>query len=79
MPVCCGVLLLAIPSGVVPHCRSRLLVWCLTIGQACWRGTSLYALPAGPFALQLTFCLTQCRRKTGGYKSGATLTEVPLH
>ena len=31
------------------------------------------------FALQLTFCLVECRGKWGGYKSCATLTEVPLH
>ena len=41
------------PSGVVPHCRSCLLVCCLNIGHACWRGTSLMILPAGPF-----FCIS---------------------
>ena len=29
------------------HCRPRLLVWCLTIGHACWRSTSLSAMPVG--------------------------------
>ena len=32
------------PSVVVPHCRPCLLVWCLTIGHACWCGTSLSAM-----------------------------------
>ena len=31
------------------------------------------------FALQLTFSLIECRGKRDGFKSGATLTEVPLH
>ena len=74
-----GTSLSAIPSGVVPHCRSCLLVWCLTI-----------AMPVGVvphyrpcllvcFALRPTFWLVECRGKRDGYKSGASLTEVPWH
>ena len=85
-----GVSLSAMPVGVVPHYRSSLLVWCLTVGHVCWCGASLYAMLVGVvpqyrpcllvrFALQLTFILVECRRKRDGYKSGATLTEVPLH
>ena len=65
------------PSGVVPHCRSCLLVWCLTIGHACWRATSLYAMPAGPFCTATDILTSWVQRD--GYKSSATLTEVPLH
>ena len=34
-------------SGVVPHYRQCLLVWCLTISHACWCGASLYVMPPG--------------------------------
>ena len=54
------------PSGVVPHYRLCLLVWCLTIGHACWRGTSLYALPAGPFCTS-TNKLTSCPQTGEGW------------
>ena len=85
-----GVSLSAMPVGVVPHYRSCLLVWRLTVGHVFWCGDSLYAMPVGVvpyftpcllvrFAHQLTFWLVECRRKKDHYKSGATLTEVPLH
>ena len=60
------------PSGVVSHCRLCLLVWCLTlghIGRACW----------SILHFNRHFDLVECRGKRDGYKSGATLTEVPLH
>ena len=41
------------PAGVVPH-QLCLLVWCFSIGHACWNGTSLKAMPAGPLPLQQT-------------------------
>ena len=34
-------------SGVVPHCRPFLIVWCLIIGHACWCSISLSAMPVG--------------------------------
>ena len=85
-----GTSLSAMPVGVVPHYRSCLLVWRLTVSHFFWCGASLQAMPVGVvthyrpcllvrFALQTTFWLVECRRKRGGYKSGATLTEVPLH
>ena len=65
-----GVSLSTVPAGVVLH-----------IGHNFWCGTLLYAMPAGQFcnSIQPTFRLVECRRKWDGYKSGATLTEVPLH
>ena len=76
---CYGVSLSAVSAGVVLH-----------IGHTFWFGTSLSAMPVGVvpyslpcllvhFAIQPTFWLVECRRKRDGYKSGATLTEVPLH
>ena len=87
---CFGAPLTAMPVGVVPHYRSCLLVWCLTAGHVFWCGASLWAMPVGVvphyrpcllvrFVLQPTFGLVECWRKRDGYKSGATLTEVPLH
>ena len=35
------------PSGVVPHHQPCLLVCCLTIGHAFWRGASLSTMPIG--------------------------------
>ena len=35
------------PSDVVPQCWPCLLLWCLTIGYACWRVTSLSAMSVG--------------------------------
>ena len=35
------------PSGVLPHYRQCLLVWCLTISHACWCVASLYDMPSG--------------------------------
>ena len=78
------------PVGVVPHYRSCLLVWCLTVGHVFWCGDSLYAMPVGVvphyrpsllvcFALQPTFWKVECRPKRDRYKSGASLTEVLLH
>ena len=83
-------LISAVPAGVVPHFRSCLLVWCLTVGHVFWCGASLYAMSVGVvphympcllvrFALQPTFWLVECKWKRDGYKSGSTLTEVPLH
>ena len=66
-------------SGVVHHHQPCLLVWFLTIDHACWRGTSLYAMPSGQLPLQSTFLLVECRWMKGGYKSGATCTEVQLY
>ena len=36
------------PDGVVPHYQQCLLVCSLSIGHACWRGTSIEVMPAGP-------------------------------
>ena len=74
-----GVSLSTVPAGVVLH-----------IGHTFWFGASLSAMPVGVvpysmpcllvrFAIQPTYLLVECRRKWDGYKSGATLTEVPLH
>ena len=84
-----GTSLSAMPVGVVPHYRPCLLWWCLTVGHIFLCGASLKAMPVGVvrhyrpcllvrFALQPTFWLVECRGKRDGYKSGATLTEVPL-
>ena len=35
-------------AGLVPHYQQCLYVWCLSIGHACWRGTSILVMPAGP-------------------------------
>ena len=62
------------PVGVVPHYKSCLLVWCLTVGHVFWCFASLYAMPVGVvlhyrpsllvrFALQPTFWLVECRPK----------------
>ena len=69
-----GTSLSAMHVGVVPHYRPCLLCWCLTIGHACWCRPCLLV----GFALQPTFYLSECRGKRNGYKSDATLTEVPL-
>ena len=80
----------AMHVGVVPHYRPCLLGRCLTVGHVFWCGASLYAMPVGMvphyrqcllacFALQPTFLLVEFRGKRNGYKSGATLKEVPLH
>ena len=80
----------ALPVGVVPRYRPCLLGWCLTVGHVFWCGASLLAMPVGVvphyrpcllarFTLQPTFWLVGCRGKRVGYKSGATLTEVPWH
>ena len=85
-----GVSLSAVSAGMVSHYQPCLLVWWIFIGHAFWFGTALSAMPVGVvphyrpyllvrFALQPTFWLVECRRKSDGYKSGATLTEVPLH
>ena len=69
-------------SGVVPHCRSCLLVWCLTIGHTYWRGTSLSAMPAGPFCTS-TDILTSgvqvwCYSYRGAIASDMSADPVPL-
>ena len=85
-----GTSLSAMPVDVVPHFRPCLLVWCLTVGHVFWCGASLKAMPVGVvphyrpcllvrFALQPAFLLVECRGNRDGYKSGATLTEMPLH
>ena len=76
----CGTSLSAMHSGVVPH----------YIGRVGSGGTSLSAMPAGvvpyykPCLLVLGYCslhliLVKCKWKKNGYKSGPTLTGVPLH
>ena len=64
----CGASSSPMPVGVVPHYRPYLLVWYLTIGHAFWS-----------IATAVNILLVQCRWKKGGYKSGATCTEVPLY
>ena len=63
-----GASLSTMPNGVVPHYRPCLLAWYLTIGHAFWS-----------IATAINILLFQCRWKKGGYKSGATCTEVPLY
>ena len=89
----CGASLHTIPSGVVPHYQPCLLVCCLTIGHAFWCGASSSTMPVSvvpqsrpcllAWYLTIGHCnqhlLVECRWKKGGYKSGATCTEVPLH
>ena len=59
-----GTSLTAMHVSVVPYYRTCLLLW---------------YLPLVRLALQPTFWLVECRGKRRGYKSGATLKEVPLH
>ena len=76
-------------SGVVPHCRSCLLVRCINICHACWRGTSLYAMPAGPFCTSTDILTNWVQMQEGwlqvwrySYKgaisSGMSADPVPL-
>ena len=46
------------PYGVVLHCRLCLLVWCLTIGHACWCSTTLTAMPVGVVPHYTKYMLT---------------------
>ena len=64
----CGASSSTMPVGVVPHYRPCLLAWYLTICHAFWS-----------IATAINIFLVECRRKKGGYKSGATCTEVPLY
>ena len=64
----CGASSSTMPVGVVPHYRPYLLAWYFTIGHAFWS-----------IATAINILLVKCRWKKGGYKSGATCTEVPLH
>ena len=96
----CVASLYVMPSGAVPHYHPCLLVCCLTIGHAFWCGASLSAMPVGvvphyrPCLLAWYFTIghafwsiatainilpVECRWKKGGYKSGATCTEVSLY
>ena len=56
------------PVGVVSHYRPCLLAWYLTIGHAFWS-----------IAIAINILRVECRWKKGGYKSGATCTEVVLY
>ena len=64
----CGASSSTMPVGVVPHYRPCLLAWYLTISHDFWS-----------IATAINILLVECRRKKGGYKSGATCTEVPLY
>ena len=55
------------PVGVVSHYRPCLLALDLTIYHAFWS-----------IATVINILLVECRRKKGGYKSGATCTETCL-
>ena len=63
----CGASTSTMPVVVVPHYRPCLLAWHLTIGHAFWS-----------IATAINILLDECRWKMGGYKSGATCTEVLL-
>ena len=64
----CGASSSIMPVGVAPHYRPCLLAWYLTICYTFWSiATAINILPV------------ECRRKKGGYKAGATCTEVPLY
>ena len=65
---CCGTSSSTMPVGVVPHYRPCLLAWYLTIGHAFWS-----------IAIAINILRVECRWKKGGYKSGATCTEVVLY
>ena len=65
---CCGASSSTMPVGVVPHYRPCLLAWYLTIDHAFWS-----------IATAINILLVECRWKKGGYKPGATCTEVPLY
>ena len=56
------------PVGVISHYRPCLLAWYLTIGHAFWS-----------IAIAINILRVECRWKKGGYKSGATCTEVVLY
>ena len=64
----CGTSSSTMPVCVVPHYRPCLLAWYLTICHAFWS-----------IATAINILLVECRWKKGGYKSGATCTEVPLY
>ena len=64
----CSTSLKVMPVGVVPHYRPCLLVWYLTIGNAFWS-----------IAIAINILRVECRWKKGGYKSGASCTEVVLY
>ena len=61
-------LISTMPVGVVPHYRPCLLAWYLTISHAFWS-----------IATAINILLVNCRWKKGGYKSGATCTELSLY
>ena len=58
----------AMPVGMVPYYRPCLLECHLPIGHSCWS-----------VATAINIILLEFRWKRAGYKSGATLTEGPLH
>ena len=64
----CGASSSAMPVGVVPHYRPCLLAWYFTKCHAFWS-----------IATTINLLLVECRWKKGGYKSGATCTEMPLY
>ena len=63
-----SITLSAMSVGMMPYYRPCLLECYLTIGHSCWS-----------VATATNILLLQCRWKRACYKSGATLTEVPLH
>ena len=64
----CGASSSTMPVGVVPHYKPCLLAWYLTIGHAFWS-----------IVTAINNLLVEWRWKKGGYKPGATCTEVPLY
>ena len=64
----CGASASTIPVVVVSHYRPCMLAWHLTLGHG-FRS----------IATAINILLVKCRWKKGGYKSGATCTEVLLY
>ena len=48
------------PSGVVPHYRLCLLMWCFIISDACWCGTSLNTMPVDVISHYRICLLVNC-------------------
>ena len=64
----CGASASTMSVVVVPYYRPCLLAWHLTIGHALWS-----------IATAINILLVECIWRKGGYKSGATCTEVLLY
>ena len=66
------------PSGVVPHYRQCLLVWCLTISHAYWCVASLYVMPSGAVSHYHPCLLVCCLTIGHAFWCGASLSAMPV-